>query len=356
MANKVTPLLRQYRQIKQQYPDVILLFRLGDFYEMFGEDAKLAARELELTLTKRDFGQRVTLPMCGVPHHAVERYLARLIAKGYKAAICEQMEDPAKAKGLVRREVIRVVTPGTLLEDTMLDAKSNNFLLSLVEEQGDYGLAVVDVSTGEFLVTELRGERAGDKLLDELSRLQPAELLLPPGLMNDAAFCSALAQACEASLTEFEPDPLETRSPAERLCEHFQVTSLHGFGCADLPLAVEAAANALAYLRETQMSALEHLTALGTYSSENFMTLDAATRRNLELTQSLRDGGREGTLLWLLDHTLTPMGARRLKNWVLRPLTEVEQIKARLDAVEELYQDALLREDLRERLRKVYDL
>jgi len=350
------PMLRQYRQIKGQYPEVILLFRLGDFYEMFGPDAELAARVLELTLTSRDFGGGVRLPMCGVPYHAVERYLARLMARGYKAAICEQVEDPKASRGLVRRDVIRVLTPGTVVEEAMLEASRNNFLLSLSGGDAGFGIAVVDVSTGEFLVTEVVGEDARQRTLEEIGRLQPAEILLPPALAQDASFMAALEPLCAAPRTEFARDPLAVRTAAEVLCHHFKVQSLHGFGCESMPRAVEAAAAVLEYLEQTQMSALEHLTSLGTYSLADYMTVDAATRRNLELTHSIRDGSREGTLLWLLDHTRTPMGARLLRHWLLQPLTDVAAIRARLDAVEELYQEALLREDVRDLLHRVYDL
>jgi len=352
----MTPMWRQYHAIKKEHPDILVLFRLGDFYEMFGADAELAARELELTLTHRDFGKDQRLPMCGVPHHAVERYLARLIAKGYKAAICEQMEDPQTAKGLVKREVTRVVTPGTVVEESMLEAGSNNFLLALAEDAGVWGIAVVDVSTGEFLVTELHGEEARAKALEEVGRLQPAEVLLPPSLAAEETLRQALALHGQPTLTKFTYDRLSLGPPDHFLCQFFRVASLRGFGCEQMPCAVEAAAHVLAYLQETQKSALEHLTALGTYSTSDFMTLDAATRRNLELTQSIRDGSRSGTLLWLLDQTLTPMGKRLLKNWLLQPLTDVARIQQRLDAVEELHRDALLRQEVRARLRQVYDI
>lgn len=350
------PMLRQYRQIKGQYPEMILLFRLGDFYEMFGPDAELAARVLELTLTSRDFGGGVRLPMCGVPYHAVERYLARLLARGYKAALCEQVEDPKAARGLVRRDVIRVLTPGTVVEDTMLEASCNNFLLSLSGDDACFGIAVVDASTGEFLVTELTGENARQRTLEEIGRLQPAEILLPPALAQDASFIAALEPLCSAPRTEFARDPLAPRTAEEVLCHHFKVQSLYGFGCEAMPQAIEAAAAALDYLAQTQMSALEHLTSLSTYSLADYMMMDAATRRNLELTHSIRDASREGTLLWLLDHTRTPMGARLLRHWILQPLLDVSAIQARLEAVEELHREALLREDVRDLLRQMADL
>lgn len=358
VQGNLTPLFRQYQEAKRLYPDMLLLFRLGDFYELFGQDAEVAARELELTLTAREFGKDLRLPMCGVPHHAVERYLARLIAKGYRVAICEQVEDPKLAKGLVRREVVRVVTPGTVLEEAMLEAKHPNFLLALRADaaRSAFGLAVAEVSTGEFAITEIRGEEAERRTLEEIARLQPAEILLPPDLEQDSAWREALEQTWPAPCTPFRRDPSRLETAEQILAQHFRTTSLRGFGCEGMPLAVEAAADILEYLRATQKAALELFTGLHTYSVEAYMLLDASTRRNLELTQSLVEGQREGSLLWLLDHTRTPMGGRLLRSWLLRPLKDVAAIQERLDAVEALFRNPLVRDEVREALRSIHDL
>ena len=371
-------MLAQYQAIKREHADVILLFRLGDFYEMFGDDAELVADLLSLTLTSREIGKGRRIPMCGVPYHAVERYVARLLAAGHKAAICEQVEDPKQARGLVRREVTRVLTPGTVVEDYLLDERRNNYLAAAVltdaaprsadaarsSTNGEWGLAAVDCSTGEFAVTQAGGDRAGaepgapvrDALLEELSRIAPAEVVLPAELAQDAAFGELLRQACGCRVSEFAKDDLGLDTPYEILTRHFGTTSLRGFGCEDLPLAIRAAAMALRYLQENQKSALAQIRSLTTYSLSQFMILDAATRRNLELTQSLRDGARANSLLWLLDETATSMGARLLRRWLLSPLLEPAAIHRRLQAAGGLRADALLRASLRDMLRSISDL
>jgi DNA mismatch repair protein MutS len=355
-------MFRQYNAAKQQYPDVLLLFRMGDFYELFGEDAEIAARELELTLTSREAGKGNRIPMCGVPHHAVERYLARLIRKGYRAAICDQVEDPKQAKGLVRREVTRVVTPGTVLEDAMLEHGSHNYLAALAREGGRIGIAAADVSTGDFLVTEIpqaTGDAGPDGLgavLDELHRLQPAEILLPDGLYDDEGLRPPIEQSLQARITRIETDEFPSRSPADALAEHFGVSSLRGYGCHDMPAAIAAGATVLAYLRANHLAALPHITGIGTYSVQDFMVLDGTTRRNLELTQSLHTAAREGSLLGVLDRTLTPMGARLCKQWVLQPLLDRKAIEQRLDAVEELVNAPDLAEGIARELRRIRDI
>jgi len=366
--NQITPMLAQYQAIKQEHADVILLFRLGDFYEMFGDDAKLAAEILNLTLTSREIGKGRRIPMCGVPHHAVERYVARLIAAGHKAAICDQMEDPSKARGLVKREVTRVLTPGTVVEDYLLDERRNNYLAAVVVgvaatseapspgQSGEWGLAAVDCSTGEFAVTQASSPRVEDSLLEELSRLAPAEVLLPSELAQDAAFIELLHNSNACRVTEFAEDDLGLDTPYQLLTRHFGTTSLRGFGCEDTPLAIRAAGMALRYLQENQKSALAQIRGIVTYSLSQLMILDAATRRNLELTQSLRDGSRANTLLWLLDGTATSMGARLLRRWLLSPLLDPAAIRRRLEAVQAFRQDALLRSGLRESLRAIHDL
>ncbi|MCL5676597.1 MAG: DNA mismatch repair protein MutS, partial [Firmicutes bacterium] len=352
-----TPMMEQYRRIKSDHPDAILFFRLGDFYEMFFDDAEVGARELELTLTGRDAGKGLgRVPMCGVPYHSAESYIARLIEKGYRVAICEQTEDPAKAKGLVRREVLRVITPGTVFEPRLLDEQSNNFLVALTGAGGRYGLAYADVSTGLFAVTELAGPGSDVLFLDELARLRPAECLLDPRLDLAERVERLLKQQTAAPVRFYQEqafDPTESRS---RLLAHFHVASLRGFGCEELPLAVAAAGALLRYLTETQKTALGHLSGLSVYNPGEFLVMDTATRRNLELTRRLRDGSRQGTLLWVLDRTVTSMGARLLRSWVEQPLRRLGPLAARQQAVGDLVAAPLLREEARERLKGVYDL
>lgn len=367
MANrhkeKLTPMFRQYREIKARYPDVLLLFRLGDFYEMFGEDAKIGSQVLQLVLTSREIGKGNRVPMCGVPHHAVERYIAKLLEAGYKVAICDQLEEPSPKKRLVHRDVTRVLTPGTIVEEAFLEAKRYNFLVALWEApeaekmaQDDsrmrkFGIAVAEVSTGEFEVSELEAK----VLWDELARLQPSEILLPERLANDESFVAQLKGICETiTITPFDLDPFT--EPYSLLCQHFQVTTLDGFGVSGMPLAIAAASMIISYLKRTRLSALEHLKSLRVYNVGESMVLDNATKRNLELVQSLKDGGVYGTLLWVLDDTITPMGGRLLRRWILQPLLNVDRINERLDAVEVLYLNTLWRQEIRETLKTIPDL
>jgi DNA mismatch repair protein MutS len=366
-------MFRQYQAIKARYPDVLVLFRLGDFYEMFGEDAKIGSQVLQLVLTSREIGRGNRVPMCGVPHHAVERYIAKLLEAGYKVAICDQLEEPSPKKRLVHRDVTRVLTPGTLVEEAFLEAKQYNFLVAIfgtrdegrgtseskqhlhpalrTEHPHRFGLAVAEISTGEFAVTELDART----LWDELARLQPAEVLLPEHLATDETFVAQLKSVCETTaITSFDLDPFA--EPDRLLCQHFQVTTLDGFGITGMPLATKAAAMVIAYLKRTQLSALEHLKSLSTYSVGEFMLLDNATKRNLELVQSLRDGGVYGTLLWVLDETVTPMGGRLLRRWILQPLLNVDRINERLEAVDAFYRNTLWRQEIREVLKSVPDL
>lgn len=358
-TDQLTPLFKQYWDIKRQYPDVILMFRLGDFYEMFGEDAETAARVLQITLTSRDYVRGERIPMCGVPHHSHERYVARLIAAGYRVAICDQVEDPRFAKGIVRRKVTRVVTPGTVLEDSMLDAKVNNYLAAVAasneyREQATFGLALCDVSTGEFAVTEISGPEAARRLSDELDRLAPRELLLPEKLVE--AWEGWLSEGRPWTLTPQATDAFPRRTARQALLEHFGVHSLRGFGCEELPLAIEAARAVLDYLGHRHIEAAKHIRSLTTYSASEFMCLDPTARRNLELTQTMWEGTRARTLLSILDATCTAMGARMMRKWLEQPLLDPVRINERLDAVQELGKSALLRGDLRERLQGVSDL
>ena len=351
----LTPMLAQYRAIKREHQDVILLFRLGDFYEMFGDDAKLASEVLELVLTSRQVGKGRRMPMCGIPYHAADRYVARLLAAGHKAAICEQVEDPKKAKKLVKREVIRILTPGTVVEDHLLDEKANNYLVSVVGGGERIGLAAADCSTGELMATELSGGNAWGEMADELARLQPAELLVGEDDPRREDIGRLMAGAA-GTIATWGADAFLAHSPEELLRAHFGVSSLRGFGCEDMPAAVEAAAAAIAYLRRTQKSAVEQITGMRTYLRDEFMVVDATTRRNLELLASLRDGTPRNTLLWVLDDTLTPMGARLLRRWLTAPLLDKAAIEERLEAVAAFVDDALLRERIRTELRQVRDL
>jgi DNA mismatch repair protein MutS len=350
----LTPMFRQYQELKRQYPDVLLLFRCGDFYEMYGEDAVVGAAAMDIALTSREVrGGR--MPMAGVPFHAIDRYLARLLASGHKAALAEQMEDPRLAKGLVKREVMRIITPGTVVEDFLLDERANNYLLALHTEDG-FGLAVADCSTGDFAVTELRGARALDRMLEEIARLQPAEIVLPLALQQDAAFMERLRARSNAPVSTPDLTDYAWESAYQTLTKHFGVTSLRGYGCEEMPVAVEAAGLLMRYLQQAQKSSVGQILSISTYSLDDYMLLDASTRRNLELITSLRDGGRTHTLLWLLDLTRTAMGARLLKKWLLAPLLDAQAIARRLDAVEAFREDGLLRDKVREALREVHDL
>jgi DNA mismatch repair protein MutS len=351
MAKKLT-LMEQYRRIKSQYPDAILFYRVGDFYETFYEDAKIASRVLGIALTSRDKDDDgKPVPLAGVPHHAVESYLYKMVKAGYKVAICEQVEDPKKAKGVVKREVVRVVTPGTIFEPEALEHKENNYLVALCKTDGIYGLAHVDLSTGEFHVTQLTDE---GKLISEMTRLRPSELLVPDDFEGE------LVEEIKAEVSpainplpvwQFDPDTARSE-----LLSHFDVFSLEGFGCEDKPAATSAAGALIQYLRETQKQQLQHILSLKTYSLEEFMILDAETQRNLELTRSIRDGSTRGTLIEVLDETVTPMGGRRLRRLILRPLLKVNEINARLDAVQELFESLILRDELRELLKDMRDI
>ncbi|NOZ27235.1 MAG: DNA mismatch repair protein MutS [Chloroflexi bacterium] len=368
---KVTPMLRQYREIKARFPDALVMFRLGDFYEMFDEDAKIAARELDLVLTSRSFSKEVRLPMCGVPHHSVTGYIARLIERGHKIALVEQLEDARRVKRLVRRDVVRVITPGTVVEDVLLQEKANNYLAAVIRdarERESYGLAALDLSTGEFITTQLDGDDAFGALQEELARLAPAEIVLPAALASDEPFTARLRALGPARLSPLADERCTPIAGRQTLLDHFGVASLEGYGCDDLPLAQAAAGAILAYLRDSQLgdipvtgalsggTGLAHIAELRTYRPGEHMTLDSVTRRNLELTLNLRDGSSRGSLFSVLDHTLTAMGARLLRRWITQPLLDVDRIQERLDAVEALVNDALLRHDLRAALDGLYDV
>jgi len=344
-----TPMIKQWKDFKNRYPDAVLFFRAGDFYEMFFEDAKLTARELGIALTTRGRDGGKDVPLAGIPYHSLEPHLAKMVRKGYKVAICEQVEDPRKAKKLVKREVVRVVTPGTLMEDNLLEDKRSNYLAAVARGRGGFGLALVELSTGEFLVTEIIGRRAREKLLDELAINRPAEVIVEESFFEDV----------EEEGIECFPyrDEAFYSSLAKRaLEEHFSIPSLNSLGLEGRDLAASAAGAALSYLKETQKGALEHISRLRLYSREGYMLLDHITGRNLELVTNLRDRSTRDTLLEVLDRTSTPMGGRLLKKWVLHPLKEEREIENRLHAVEELVEKSLEREKMEEELKEIKDL
>ena len=374
-----SPIRRQYLDIKRQQPNAILFFRLGDFYEMFDDDAELAAQELELTLTKRDWGRGEKSPMAGVPYHAADSYVSRLLAKGYRVAICEQMSDPAPGKGLVDREVIRVVTPGTIVDPAMLTAKCNNYLAAAVVRRGLAGVAYADITTGEFACTQFSATEPEAALAQELARVQPAEILVeagdPPRLRRPHISPEAAAPLEEPShepehawpemagrlddgvlVTPYDADAFQEARARTRLLEHFEVATLEAFGCESLPLAVSAAGAILAYLQETQRGALAHFTSLESYSTTGFMVLDSHTRRNLELFESGRSGTARGSLLSVLDMTKTPMGGRLLRRWLGEPLLDLHCLRRRQEAVDAAYQYITVRARLTPALAKVGDL
>ncbi len=347
MSEDVTPIRQQYLEIKRQYPHAILFFRLGDFYETFDQDAEITSRELDIVLTSRNVAKGNRVPMAGIPYHAVENYLARLIEKGYHVAICEQVGDQP-TRGLFPREVVRVVTPGTVIEPTLLKGDRNNYLAGVVLQDNRAGVAYVDITTGEFLATELMDGEAESALRAELIRLQPAEIILPEGL--------DLNHNLPGHITRWQVWRFESGRCQETLLRHFEVASLDGFGLRGKPLAIRAAGAILQYLQETQPAALRLLKRIATYSTSDFMVLDATTRRNLELTETLRSGGTEGSLLSVLDHTVTPMGKRLIRQWVSKPLLDISAIQCRQEKISELLEQGILRSELRAALRPLVDL
>ena len=347
----MTPVRRQYLKIKHSYPDAIVLFRLGDFYETFDDDAQLAARELEITLTARSMGKDLKVPMAGVPAHALESYLARLIKKGHKVAICEQLSDPSASKGLVERDVVRVVTPGTVVESGLLEQKTNNYLAAVIEEGDIAGLAYVDITTGEFATTQL----PADRLSLELERVSPAEVLVPDHQGLTLPSVDQTAVDCRHA-TPVNASSFDLNFGREALLEQYQILSLESFGCEGLPLAVRAAGAIIDYLGRTYKTAKPQLGPLSTYSTAAYMTLDAPTRRNLELFQAGRGGSSQLSLLSTLDQTKTPMGGRLLRRWLGQPLLDLSELSRRLDAVEFFHRDAFQRRAALDTLAKIADL
>ena len=345
---KVTPVRRQYLDIKAEHPDAVVFFRLGDFYETFDEDAELVSRVLDIVLTSRKIGKGTRVPMAGIPHHAAENYLSRLIERGHHVAICEQVGDEP-VNGLMPREVVRVITPGTLLEPDLLPGDANNYLACVVVEEHRAGAASVDITTGEFAVTEFQGSHPADQVRSELLRLHPAETLIPEENQLDLP-------GVPSHFTTWPGWRFEHSRCESILREHFQVSTLDGFGVRGRPLAVRAAGAVLQYLDQTRPSAVKLLQNLNYYSLDEFMTLDAETRRNLELTETIRSGRVEGSLLGILDRTVTPMGNRMLRGWVSKPLLDVEEIRRRHEGVGLFLEESLLRAEVREQFKAVQDL
>ena len=346
-SQDITPIRKQYLEIKRQYPNAIVFFRLGDFYETFDQDAEIAARELDIVLTSRPVGKGVRVPLAGIPHHAVENYLSRLIERGFHVAICEQVGEQPN-KGIFPREVVRVVTPGTVTEAGLLPSDSNNYLVCVQVQENQAGVAYVDISTGEYAVTELESDDLSVALRAELTRLHPAEILYPEGF--------SMPDGLQGHLTSWQPWHFDFDRCQQALMAHFKVASLDGFGLRGRSLAIQVSGAILQYLSNTQESSLKLLTNLSTYSTDEFMNLDASTRRNLELTETIRDGSVQGSLLGELDQAITPMGKRLVRQWVSKPLLEVELIHQRQQGVQYFFEDGMLRAELRAALKPLNDV
>ena len=350
---EVTPMMQKYLETKKEYPDCILFYRLGDFYEMFYEDAITASKELELTLTGKSCGLEERAPMCGVPYHAVEGYLNRLVSKGYKVAICEQVEDPKLAKGLVKREVVRIVTPGTNLNTQSMDETRNNYLMSIAYFQGKIGISIADVTTGDYYLTEVEDNK---KLLDEIMKYHPSEIICNDAFTVSGMDLADLKDRLNIAIYSLEPFYYDEDRCRKSLLKHFHVTSLQGMGIEDFPSGLIAAGALMQYLTNTQKIPLSHFTHLYPYLTSRYMLLDSSTRRNLELTETLREKQKRGSLLGVLDKTKTAMGARTLRQYIEQPLIDKSEIEKRLDGISELSEKAMLRDEIREYLNPIYDL
>jgi len=350
---QLSPMMQEYMNTKEQYKDCILFYRLGDFYEMFFEDAILASKELELTLTGKDCGLEERAPMCGVPHHAVEVYLNRLVGKGYKVAIGEQVEDPKMARGLVKREVIRVVTPGTNFNVSALDESKNNYLMCIIYVDEMYGISVCDITTGDFYVTEVNSKRT---LLDEINKFMPSEIICNQAFSVSGIDLEDIKQRLNLSVFSLDAWYFDDENAKRALLEHFKIHHLDGLGLGDFETGSVSAGALMQYLTETQKDALVQLTAITPYVTGKYMVLDTSTRRNLELTETLREKNKKGSLLWILDKTKTAMGARLLRSFLEQPLIDKTEITKRQEAVQTFVNSAIEREEIREYLSPVYDL
>ena len=349
----LSPMMQEYVKTKEANKDCILMYRVGDFFEMFFDDALTVSKELELTLTGKECGLPERAPMCGVPYHAVDTYIGRLVKGGHRVAVCDQVEDPKQAKGLVRREITRIVTPGTNFDASQMEEGKNNYLVSIVCTADRFGIASCDVSTGEFMVTETDRQ---DRLLDELNKLAPSEIICNEALMMSGLDMEDLKVRLHALIS-----PLDERYFSDEDCEmtlrdHFHVQTMEGLGIDHMPCGICAAGALINYLFETQKTDLSHISHIRPYRTEMYMVLGTSTMRNLELTETLREKEKRGSLLWVLNHTKTAMGARMLRKWIEQPLLVKNEILRRLDAVEALTNDAVSSEELREYLSPVYDL
>ena len=352
-----SPMMQKYLETKEQYKDCILFYRLGDFYEMFFDDAITASRELEITLTGKECGQEERAPMCGIPHHAAEMYISKLIAKGYKVAICEQLEDPKTTKGIVKRGVIRVVTPGTVVESNMLEERKNNFIMSIFKSGIYFGISVCDISTGEFYSAEIRDDQNFALLLDEIARYMPSELVINSMMADCTEEMAKIKERFSAYVTKFN-DKFFT-DDVEKIKYRFTILDNTGKEIQDLEsksMAVTSINALVEYIEQTQMTSLDHINKIVVYNISKYMSLDISARRNLEITEKMRDKSKKGTLLWVLDKTSTSMGGRLLRRWLNDPLIDVLEINKRLNAVKELKDSIMLRGDIVESLKKVYDI
>ena len=358
MAEDVSPMMQNYLQTKEQYKDCILFYRLGDFYEMFFDDAILASRELEITLTGRACGLKEKAPMCGVPFHAADIYISRLISKGYKVAICEQLEDPKTAKGIVKRDVIRVVTPGTVIESNMLDEKKNNYIMSIYKSGLYYGIAICDISTGDFYASQIKlKDENFEKLLDEYVRFSPSEIVVNEAMGESEKDLAKMTDRLPSFISKRDDNSF--RNDKDMLLKLYTITDIDNREKEDLEgmeLTVRSICGLLNYFTETQKIKLEHINKIEIYEVQKYMALDINTRRSLELTERMRDKSKAGTLIWVLDKTSTSMGGRLLRRWLNDPLLEVPEIKARLEAVSELKDNIMLRGEILEELSRVYDI
>ena len=350
---KLSPMMQEYCKTKEEYKDCILFYRLGDFYEMFFDDALLVSKELELTLTGKDCGLEEPAPMCGIPFHAADTYINRLIERGHKVAICEQVEDPKKAKGLVKRAVIRVVTPGTTLDATSLDESKNNYLMSIVSIADRFGCAIADITTGDCFLTEVPNSQ---KLVDEINKFSPAEIICNDSFFMSGVDTDDLKERLGICIFSLDAWYFDDDTCRKELREHFHVTNLEGLGISDYDSGIIAAGALFLYLKETQKTALSQMTTIRPYTAERYMLIDSSSRRNLELVETLREKQKRGSLLWVLDKTKTAMGARTLRSFVEQPLIDAEEINRRLEALEELNEKPMLRDEIREYLNPVYDL
>lgn len=353
---ELTPMMQQYLKVKEEYGDAIVFFRLGDFYEMFFDDALTASRELEITLTGRDCGQKERAPMCGVPYHAADTYIAKLISRGYKVAVCEQMEDPSKTKNIVKRDVIRVITPGTILDSNQLDEQKNNYLCSIFKDASGAGLSFADVSTGDLYATEFAGRNFLMHVYNEIAKFSPSEIVINAEGAADEAFTGFLKERFTVTVNSIEDSVYEKEESYTALSEQFNVEDLAILGLIENGYPIKSLAGLFCYLRDTQKIELSHITAVNLYSDGQFMELDINTRKNLELCETMHEKTKKGSLLGVLDHTKTAMGARMLRKWLEQPLVSCLPILKRLQGVEELYKDPMLKDGLFDAFKKVHDI